>query len=296
MTDAAGLDPAFLRRLERLAIMARRTLRGVGHGERRSKRHGGTVEFADYRGYTPGDDTRHLDWYAYARFEQLFLKLYMEEQDLSVHLLLDQSASMGAGDPPKLPYARRVAVSLAYVALAGGDRVSLRVFRGGERARTFGPLRGRGDLVRLVHFLGGDPRAAGRTSLEGAVRAFLAARPTPGVVIVLSDLLDPGGYEEPLRRLRYSGYEPHLIHLIAPDEAEPPVGQDFELEDAETGEVVTVAFDRRAVLEYRKAFQSFQAGVEDFCRRHELGYVAARTDVPFEELVLTALRERALVR
>ena len=296
MSDAAGLDPAFLRRLERLAVVARKTLRGVGQGERRSKRHGGTVEFADYRGYSPGDDTRHIDWYAYARFGALFLKLYMEEQDLSLHLLLDQSASMGAGEPPKLPYARQLAVALAYVGLAAGDRVTVRAFRGGERARPYGPLRGRSDLVRLIRFLGADAQAAGQTSLRQAVQAFLGARPTPGVVLVLSDLLDPEGYEQPLLRLLHAGYEPNLIHVVSPDEVEPQVGADRDLVDAETGEVVTVAFDQAAVSAYREAFARFQGAAAAFCRRQGIGYALARADVPFEEWVLTRLRELELVR
>jgi uncharacterized protein (DUF58 family) len=276
--------------------VARKTLRGVGRGERRSKRHGGTVEFADYRGYAPGDDTRQIDWYAYARFEELYLKLYMEEQDLTVHLLLDQSASMGAGDPPKLAYARRVAVALAYVGLAGGDRVTLRPIRGGERGSPFGPLQGRRGLVRLLRYLGRDPAASGRTSLDAATQAFLAARPAVGLVIVLSDLLDPAGWRRPLQRLRAAGHEVHVIHLVAPDEVEPQVGEDVELEDAETGEVVSVALTRRAVSRYRAAFADWVAQVEADCRRDEVGHVLARTDAPFEELVLETLRRGALVR
>jgi uncharacterized protein (DUF58 family) len=315
MSDPLLLEPGFLRRLERLAISARRTLKGSGMGERRSKRHGGTVEFADYRGYSPGDDTRRIDWYAYARLEQLFLKLYVEEQDLSLHLLIDHSASMGVGAdepdggrseaapdpertacPTKLTYARRVAVALAYIALAGGDRVSVRAVRGAERAAPFGPLRGRRDLMRLVRFLGQDPSAVGETSLGAATGDFLARKPTPGVVVLLTDLLDPAGYEGALERLRYSGHEPHVVHIVAPEEAEPQVDQDLDLVDAETGRVVTVAFDRGAVKAYREAFAAFQQRADAFCTRHGIGYVLARTDNPFEELVLRALRQRSWVR
>ena len=289
-------DPEFLRRLERLAIVARKTLRGVGRGERRSKRHGGTVEFADYRRYAPGDDTRQIDWYAYARLEQMFLKLYMEEQDLSLHLLVDQSASMGAGEPPKLPYARRVAAALAYVGMAAGDQVSVRCCRGGERTRPLGPYRGRAQLVRLLQALEQDDQARGETSLAGVARTFVAQRPAPGVVVVISDLLDPAGYAEPLERLRYTGHEVHLVHVVAPDEAEPEVGQDVDLVDAETGEVAGVSLDQAAVREYRAAFQAYVDGVRAFCRKHEIGHVLPRTDHPFEELVLDALRRGALVR
>lgn len=295
MNERLHLDPGFLRRLERLAIVARKTLRGTGPGERRSRRHGGTVEFADYRGYAPGDDTRRIDWYAYARLGQLFLKLYLEEQDLAVHLLLDQSASMGAGQPEKLTYARQVALALGYVALAAGDRVQVRAFRGGERGRPLGPLRGRHELSRLVEHLTEDPDAAGRTSLIGAVRAFLAAHPSPGVVVVLSDLLDPE-WEPALLRLRHSGHEPLVLQVLAPDELEPVVEPDHELLDAETGEVVPVALDRKAIAAYRAALAGFLAQVEGACTRSGIGWALARTDVPVEELVLRALRGRALLR
>ncbi len=290
------LEPEFLRRLERLARVARKTLRGLGRGERRSRRHGGTIEFADYRGYTPGDDTRQIDWYAYARLEELYLRLYVQEQDLTLHLLLDQSASMGAGDPPKLAYARRAAVALAYVALAAGDRVSVRPFRGAERGPVFGPQRGRPSLARLLRFLSQDAAPEGRTSLGGAARAFVARKPASGVVIVISDLLDPDGYAESLERLRYSGFEVHVLHLVAPDEAEPQVGQDFDLEDAETGDVVTVAMTQRAVRRYREAFRGFVQEVSSFCRKHEIGYTLVRTDLPLEELILETLRRSDLVR
>jgi uncharacterized protein (DUF58 family) len=296
------LDPAFLRRLERLAIVARRTLRGVGPGERRSKRHGQSVEFSDYRGYSPGDDTRRIDWYAYARLEALFLKLYVEEQDLALHVLIDQSASMGTGAAPdlarptKLAYAQQVGAALAYVGLTAGDRVTVRAFRGGERGPQLGPLRGRDALLRLLKWLDQDPEAAGRTSLGQAARAFVARRPPTGVVVLLTDLLDPAGFEEPLRRLRGAGHEPYVIHIISPDEADPEVGQDVDLEDAETGEVVSVALDRAAITAYREAHARFRAEVAAACLRSETGYVEARTDVPFEDLVLGVLRRGALVR
>lgn len=298
------LDPAFLRRLERLSIVARKTVRGLGPGERRSRRAGGAVEFADYRRYAPGDDIRRIDWYAYARLEQLVLKLFLEEQDLALHILVDQSASMGqggagpsaAGGASKLSYARRVATALAYVGLSGGDRVQLNVVRGGSPTPPIGPLRGKESLRRLLDRLGRDPAASGRTSLSQAVMAFASRRPPHGVVVLISDLLDPAGVEAPLRGLCGAGHEVHVVHVVAPDEMEPPVGQDVDLEDAETGERVTVALDRRAVQAYREAWTRWQADVAGLCRRLEAGYVLASTAVPFEDLVLDVLRRRAMVR
>lgn len=295
MTDSL-LDPDFLRRLERLTVVARKALRGVGRGERRSRRHGGTVEFADYRGYSPGDDTRQIDWYAYARLDELYLKLYMQEQDLSLHLLVDQSASMGAGDPPKLPYARKLAVALASIALSAGDRVSVQILRGGDRSAGFGPRRGRAGLSRLLRFLVDDDQARGQTALHEATTRFMQGRPAAGVVIVVSDLFDAGGYEDSLKLLRYSGFEVHVVHVVSPDDVEPQVDQDLELVDAETGDVVTVALTQSAIRDYRRAFDDFVSGAALFCRRHGIGYVLARTDTPVEELILESLRRSGLVR
>ncbi len=301
VSQATPLDPAFLRRLERLAVTARRTLRGVGQGERRSKRHGGTVEFADTRPYSAGDDTRAIDWYAYARLEQLLLKLYVEEQDLTVHLLVDHSASMGSGTPPKLPLARQLAVALAFIGLAAGDRVAVRPFRGGEAELGFGPSRGRAALPRLLRFLSRDGGARGASDLRGATRAFLARRPAPGVVVLVSDLLDdarvePAEVVRALDELRHAGHEVHAIHLVAPDEAEPQVGQDVDLVDVESGEVVAVSLTRAAVRAYRAAFAERCALLRARFGRAGIGYALVRSDQPFEEVVLGTLREGALLR
>jgi uncharacterized protein (DUF58 family) len=293
---APALDPGLLRRLERLAIVARKAVRGLGPGERRAKRHGTSVEFADYRAYSPGDDTRRIDWYAYARLDSLVLKLYQGEQDLALHVLVDQSGSMGAGAPSKLEYARHVAAALAYVGLAAGDRVVVRVVRGGEAPGSLPPLRGKAALRRLLHGLERDHEATGVTSLSAAVQSFVSRRPPIGVVVLVSDLLDPGGVEAPLRGLTSAGHEVHVVHVVSPDEVEPAVGQDVELVDAETGESAAVAMDLPAIRTYRAAWTEWAASVANACRRAEAGYVLARTDVPFETLVLDVLRRRSMVR
>lgn len=287
-------DAAFLQRLERLSLVAKRTLRGLGRGDRRSKRAGGSVEFSDYRRYSWGDEVRRIDWYAYARFESLFLKLFVEEQDLAVHMLVDASASMRTGTPEKLPYALRVAAALGYVALAAGDRLSLRAFVGGESNPPFGPARGRGRLARLLQHLERTGAPAGATSLEGAISAFLARRPESGVVILISDLLDPGGYEKPLARLRAAGHEPFLLQLAAPEDISPGLGDEHDLVDAETGEVVSVALDRAAVRAYTERWTAFVQGVEAFARKLEIDHVLVRTDLPFEALVLELCQRRTL--
>ena len=294
--DELIFDAPFLQRLERLSIVARRTLRGAGRGDRRSKRHGGSVEFSDYRGYAWGDDVRRIDWHAFARFESLFLKLFVEEQDLAVHLLVDASASMRTGEPGKLPYALRAAAALGYVALAAGDRLTVRSFVAGEVVAPLGPVRGRARLARLLQHLAAVGRAGveGYTSLDAATRTFVSRRPEAGVALVVSDFLDPAGSELALGRLHGAGLEPFLLHVASPDEVSVSPGEDRDMVDAETGEVVSVELDRTAARAYGERFVAFAAGLEAQARRHEVGYAFARTDTPFEALVLELCRRRAL--
>lgn len=290
------LSPEFLKRLERVSIVARKSLKGVGQGERRGKRAGGSVEFSDYRRYSPGDDTRRVDWYAYARLEQMFLKLFVEEQDLAVHLLVDLSGSMEAGSPSKRVQALQVAAALGYVALSAGDRVSPWFLRQDQAERPLPSLRGRHSLARLLKALNESGPGAGGTTLDASVRAFLARRPARGVVVLISDLLDPNGAQGPIERLRYAGFELHVLHVIAPEEREPAVGAEVDLLDLETQERVAVSLDQRAIRAYRAAFESFLSETEALCLRHGVSYVPASSSDPLDELVLGALRQSSLVR
>lgn len=290
------LTPEFLKRLERVSIVARKSLKGIGQGERRGKRAGGSVEFSDYRRYSPGDDTRRVDWYAYARLEQMFLKLFVEEQDLALHLLVDLSGSMEAGAPSKRTQALQVAAALGYVALAAGDKVTPWFLRQGQAERALPALRGRHSLARLLQALNESGPGAGGTTLDASVKSFLSRRPARGVAVLISDLFDPGGVQGPLERLRYAGFELHVLHVIAPEEREPEVGAEVDLQDLETGETVAVSLDQRAIRSYRAAFGAFLAETEALCLRHGISYVPASSSDPLDELVLGALRQSALVR
>ncbi|MBL4845785.1 MAG: DUF58 domain-containing protein [Planctomycetes bacterium] len=290
------LDAEFLKRLERVSIVARKSLKGIGQGERRGKRAGGSVEFSDYRRYSPGDDTRRVDWYAYARLEQMFLKLFVEEQDLALHLLVDLSGSMETGEPTKRLQALQVAAALGYVALAAGDRVSLWLLREGAAQRAFAPLRGRHAMPRLLTALNDAGPASGATALGAAVRSFLARRPGRGVVVLLSDLLDPAGIQGPLERLRYAGFELHVLHVIAPEERSPEIGAEVELTDIETQQTLAISLDQRAIRAYKAAFEGFLQETRELCMRHGISYVPASSSDPLDELVLGALRRSSLVR
>lgn len=310
--EALLLDPQFLHRLEALALAVRRRRAGQFQGNRRSPRHGASVEFADYRDYVRGDDLRRVDWNIYARLERPFVKLFEEEEDLSVHLLLDGSRSMdwegdpdaaeGADAPPsptnKWLYARRTAAALGYIALSGGDRLQATVLQQDipvTEAR-FGPTRGKGQTLGLLRFLSAL-EARGPTDLNETLRTYsLASRATrPGLVILISDLLSPTGYEEGLSALLARGHEGLVIHTLTPQEVDPPLSGALELVDVESGEGQAVTIDARTHALYRARVSAWQEQIQRWCAQRRVTYVPITTDIPFDELILYHLRRRGLL-
>lgn len=278
----------FLAQLERLTLASRRTFRGRVKGERRSPRKGQSVEFSDYRPYGVGDDLRYVDWNIYGRLDRLHVKLFVEEEDLCLHLLIDASASMGFGRPTKLDYATRVAAAIGFVGLVNLERVGVGVLR--ERASEgWPPARGRSQFPALVDFLAGL-RAGGATRLNEALGAYALRAREPGVAVLLSDLLDPAGYEAGVRALLERRFEVHVLHLLATEELHPTLGGDLRLHDSETGEVRDLTVDGEALRLYRERLAEFLDRAERFCRSHEIGYRRAATDTPLEEFVLAHLR------
>ena len=225
----------FMDTLEYLHIIARKILSGQMKAERRSKQKGVSVEFADHRPYVPGDDFRFIDWSVFFRTEQLFLKLFEEEEDLYVYLLLDCSASMDFGMPYKFHYARRLAAAIGYLGLAGLDRVIVTPF-GQSIARSAADtlqIRGKGKVFRLLEFL--ERRTpAGPTDLQGALHTFASSRRKRGLAIVISDLYDEQGVVSALNALRFQKFEPYVIHVVSPQEAEPDLLGDLRLLDSES--------------------------------------------------------------
>ena len=289
-----GLDPEFVRRLAQLSVVNRRILAGRMRGERRSKKRGISVEFADYRDYVSGDDLRFVDWNVYGRLDRMYLKLFLEEEDRFIYLVLDSSHSMAYGAPRKIDYAARVAASLGYVALSDMDRVALSAVSGGL-ADCFRPRRGRGQVWRLFEFLE-KIEPGGATDLAASVRRFCLENRRRGVVVVVSDFLDPAGYEEPLKALAGRGHEVFALHLLAREEVDPELQGDLKLLDVETEAQVEVSATRGMLRAYRRQLDAFRAGLKGFCASHGIGYLFTSTAVPFEELVLSYLRETGLVK
>src|SRR5258706_10317254 len=225
------LDPDFLAQLEQLELVTRKSFLGRMKGERRSKRRGQSVEFADYRNYVIGDDLRFLDWNLYARLDKLFLRLFMEEEDLHFYVLIDNSLSMDFGQPTKLHYAKQVAAALGFIGLVNMDRVVVEAFND-RLVQSLPPVRGRRSLWRLMDFLE-KIEPAGPSDLRKALRTFSLKCSGKGIVVLLSDLMDKGGYEEALRYLVARQLDIYIIQILSQEEIEPEIVRDLQLVDVE---------------------------------------------------------------
>jgi uncharacterized protein (DUF58 family) len=288
----AMLSPEFLRKLEQLSLVLTRTFAGRMHGERRSMHRGQSVEFADFRNYSHGDDLRYVDWNVYARLEKLFLKLYVEEEDLHVHLLLDSSRSMGFGAPDKFLIARRICAALGYIALNNLDRVSLTAVtdRLGPR---LGSIRGKGNVFTLFTWLQGL-QADGATDFAKVLKDYALLARRPGMVIIISDFLAPG-IEDGLRTLVGRKFAPTLLQVLAPEEITPPYGGDLRLVDAETGESREITVTAGLLHRYRQRLEAHQAYLAEISNRFGVNFVRTVTSEPFEQLILRYLKLRRVV-
>jgi uncharacterized protein (DUF58 family) len=297
MADTAPaplLDPEFLARLEQLELVSRKIFVGRMKGERRSKRKGQSTEFADYRNYVIGDDLRFLDWNLYARLERLFIRLFMEEEDLHFYVLIDNSLSMDFGSPTKLHYARQVAAALGFVGLVNLDRVVIEAFN--DRSTQVMPaLRGRRSLWRMLDFLAKIP-PAGPGNLARAMRSFSLRAKGKGVVVLLSDFMDKGGDEEALRYLVARQMDFYVIQVLSQEEIEPEIVGDLKLVDVEDDDVAEITVSGPLLKRYKQNLAAYRAALNDFCVKRGIAYLFTSNQVPFDRLVLTYLRQRGLVR
>lgn len=287
------LDNAFLGHLEQLGVVSKKIFLGRMRGERRSKRRGVSIEFADYRDYAKGDDLRFLDWNIFGRLDRLFTKLFHEEEDLHVHLLIDASRSMDFGEPNKAWFAMRAAAALAYIAAAGYDHVFLVGFNAGLYRWTR-PARGRNQAGRIVDFLENLP-FGDETRLEDGCRKFSLQQTRGGVVILLSDLMDPDGFEPALKHLLRRRNDVYVIQTLSPQELNPDIAGDLRLIDVETGDPVEVSVTGDLISIYEKRLKAFQAQVTAYCNRYGIHYLPVSTDVPAERLLSGTFRRMGLI-
>lgn len=293
-SQKVSLEPEFLRRLARLKVETRMILGGVMKGEKRSRKYGTSVEFADYRDYHLGDDLRYLDWNIYARLERFFLKLFHEEEDLTVHVLLDLSASMATGEPQKAFYAKQLAVALSYLALTNLDRLSLTTF-----SNDLGPgtqlMRGRSHLQTVIDLLN-SVSAGEHTDFEQSCRSFTIRHRSRGLLFVLSDFLDPVNLTEGIKRLAYHKHDILLIQLLDKNEVDPELRGDWALTDSETGDVVEVSVSPRLLSDYKRRMISYLDDLRTFSRRLGVGYILTTTDKSVEDFILKELVLTGVVR
>lgn len=291
--DPTVFDEAFLRQLERLLLLMKSPVRGGLKGGRRSVKRGQSVEFADYRDYTPGDDLRQLDWNVYARLERLFVKLFVEEEDVTVTLLIDASASMATGRPVKLVFAKRAAAALGYIGLASEDRVAVSALSG-RVARKRAAMRGSGRVFRLLADLSSIEPADGPTDIVAAARHAAAQLHGRGVVILISDLLDPGA-DRVIRELAATGSELIVIHVLSPEELDPVLEGDLRLVDIETGDGIDVTVDLATLDAYKARLATWKAGFADLAAKRRASYVDLSSDTNLADLMFSELRRRRVL-
>jgi uncharacterized protein (DUF58 family) len=297
-TGKTLLDDDFIAKISQLEIVSRKIITGVLKGDRLSKRRGYSSEFADFRPYVSGDDLRFLDWNIYARLDRLFLKLFLEEEDLRLKVLLDRSPSMDFGDPNKLEYAKKIAAALSYIGLINQDRVQISGFASQTRS-FFGPARGRRQVPRLFEVLQGIEAEEGEsTDLESSCRDFAAGDRGGGVLLVITDFLDRSGFDAGLRYLLAGSRstEIYVFHVLSPQEIAPELTGDLRLSDVEDGATVDISISAPLLKSYRRTLDHFREEVRDYCSGHGFHYIFTSTAVPFDKLVLEYLRRRGLVR
>jgi len=288
------LDEQFLKRLDRLALNARMAIKGDMGGNRKSRSKGSSIEFSDFREYIPGDDFRRIDWNAYARFERLFVKLFMEEREANITVFLDMSASMDWGQPSKGALAKQLAAVLVYIALANFDRVAVVGIQ--DKPATYLPyFSGKQGFWRALKFIEGL-KFDGKTSLCSAIKECPILKPNGGISIMITDLFSKDGYKQALEYLQYLKQEVTLIHLMAPQELDPELSGSLRLVDVEGEEAKDVIVTPGVLKAYRKALDEFLNDVRAFCYARGINYVLASSANSLEEVVFHNLMKPGLVR
>jgi uncharacterized protein (DUF58 family) len=280
-------DSQFLKKLEHLHVVSKRAFAGHNRADRLTPTRGRGIEFADHRPYAAGDDYRHIDWKAYKRLNRLLLRLFDEERDLPIYLMVDVSRSMA--EPAKFDMARRLAPALCYVGLVHLDKLTILPFDE-TLGREYAAGRGRGRIFRVFDQLDAlEPR--GQTNLRDSIRDFAARARPKGLVVVISDFLDPGGFEAGLKTLRTLGHDVFAIQITSARDRDPGALGELRVVDAETGERRDVDVTPRLAAAYAQAWEAHASELQSFCGRYDIGYVRADAERPFEEIVLKAFRQ-----
>lgn len=288
------LNPEFMSRLDSLDVLSRKILQGKLQGERRSKRRGQSVEFADHRQYVAGDDLRFLDWNIYGRLEKLFLKLFLEEQDMTVHIVADMSNSMNLPEPSKELFIKKLTAALGYVSLVNNNRVTISFFADGIEGQLAN-MRGRVYLHKMADYLL-SARCGGLSYFDKAANQLVASRTGTGITIVLSDFLFKDGYESGLRRLIGRQYDLYIIQVLCENELAPEMSGELKLIDVEDDDVAEITVSSALLKYYKRTVSAYCNQLKDFCTARGAVYILAKSSDSVETLVLNYLRRIRLLR
>jgi uncharacterized protein (DUF58 family) len=302
-------SPQHLKRFERLSFYAQQTGGSPLLAVTRKRLPGGGTEVTGHRDYSPGDDFHAIDWMLCARRDELYVKLFEGQADRDIHILLDCSPSMGLGRPAKFQIARQVAAALGYVSLLRLDRLTVAAYADGLVA-GLPPLRHESRALRLLRFLEGLSASAGVPALAGsgdtcrrpslrdgaraelqratnllrAVEAFVRRPQRPGPVVVISDLYDAHGFQRGFDLLRFHGYDPRLVEIVDPADADAPLLGDVELVDVESQGATRATITERTARRYRQLVAEFHDSVRDSCRRMGIFHISLACDTPEDEV------------
>jgi uncharacterized protein (DUF58 family) len=288
------LDESFLQQLERLRLLAQRGITGQTRGEHVAWRSGTSLEFLDFRKYQLGDDFRYIDWNIYGRLDKLFIKLFHAEEDRTIHILLDSSASMGFGKPSKDLVAKKLAAALSYIGLSNLDRVGVISFAR-ELGEALLPARGKQvylSVLKYLQYLAPESE----TDFNSCLTEYAVSCKRPGIAIVLSDLMDPKGVEKGLAALTYAKFDVALIQVLDKEELSPSSSGHLIIKDVETGESKTITLDEELATLYKQRLQDFNENIREFCLKRGIGYYLYNTSIPFEQFLLDYLTRGTLLK
>jgi hypothetical protein len=288
------IDEAFLKQLEKLKVLSRKTARSPRRGEYRSWQSGEGLEFLDFRKYHLGDDLRYVDWSVYGRLDKLFIKLFHAEKGQTAHILLDISRSMDNGRPSKDITAKKVAAALSYICLANLDKTGLMAFNN-QIVKIKPPTRGKKQYLEVLKFFQ-TLKPSDQTDLSGSLKAYAATCKNPGIAIIISDFFDPQGYEDGLKALAYRDFDINLIQVMDHEELYWSKTGNLLLNECETGEKKVTFVDKKVLEMYRNKIKEFIAGIKSYCSHYGMNYFLCDTRTPFENLLTDYLSKGALFR
>lgn len=298
-TNKMLIDTDLMKMLDQLSIVSRKLFSGAMKGKRRSVKRGNSVEFADYRDYQPGDDFRFIDWNIYARLDRLFLKTFVEEENIYIHILLDVSPSMSFGTPSKLDYGKKIASALGYIGLVDLDMVVLTVFS--ESLNGLRPMRGKDRIFTILNFLENTtiPKETVKPAsslMDSCIKRYAIKTPHRGVAIIISDFLVPQKvYEGALKALLHKNFDVRVIQVLSNEELQPSLSGELKLQDSESGETKEVTITDRLMVGYQKRLTAFCRNLEEFCTRNGISYLRVNTSLPFEDLILKEFRKEHIL-